>query len=181
MDNKKGPATDGQDHSYNSKRAMQMYAGRILQELPYIKNGGQEQKNVTAGNETFSRKITLLVAEDNDLNYEILEEQMKMSGITCVRAVDGADCVRQFEQTEPGVVDAILMDRQMPVMSGPQAAEKIRKSTHPQAESIPIIALTANAYQEDIRKCMESGMNAHLSKPVDVQTVIRVVARYLPR
>ena len=153
---------------------------RVILDLPYVKSSVQEEEQEHAGNAIFSRKITILVAEDNDLNYEILEEQMKMTGIVCIRAVDGEDCVRQFEQTTPGALDVILMDMQMPVMSGPQAAEMIRKSAHPQAKTIPIIALTANAYQEDIKKCIEAGMNDHLSKPVDVETVIRTIARYLP-
>lgn len=125
-------------------------------------------------------KITLLIAEDNDLNYEILAEQLEERGIHCVRAVDGLDCVQKFSDAPAGTFDEILMDMQMPVMNGLEAAARIRKCGKPQSDTIPIIALTANAYHEDVRECMEAGMNAHLSKPVDIKSVLKTVASYLP-
>ena len=125
-------------------------------------------------------KITLLIAEDNDLNYEILAEQLEERGIHCVRAVNGLDCVEKFTEAPEGVFDEILMDMQMPVMNGLEAAARIRKCGKPQSDTIPIIALTANAYHEDVRECMEAGMNAHLSKPVDIKSVLKTVASYLP-
>lgn len=125
-------------------------------------------------------KITLLIAEDNDLNYEILAEQLEERGIHCVRAVDGLDCVQKFSGAPAGTFDEILMDMQMPVMNGLEAAARIRKCGKPQSDTIPIIALTANAYHEDVRECMEAGMNAHLSKPVDIKSVLKTVASYLP-
>ncbi len=125
-------------------------------------------------------KITLLIAEDNDLNYEILAEQLEERGIHCVRAVDGLDCVQKFSDAPAGTFDEILMDMQMPVMNGLEAAARIRKCGKPQSDTIPIIALTANAYHEDVRECMEAGMNAHLSKPVDIKSMLKTVASYLP-
>lgn len=125
-------------------------------------------------------KITLLIAEDNDLNYEILAEQLEERGIHCVRAVNGLDCVQKFSGAPAGTFDEILMDMQMPVMNGLEAAARIRKCGKPQSDTIPIIALTANAYHEDVRECMEAGMNAHLSKPVDIKSVLKTVASYLP-
>ena len=127
------------------------------------------------------RNIRLLVAEDNDLNYEILMEQLKMFGVSCMRAVDGMECVHIFAGSEPGEFDGILMDMQMPVMNGLEAAAAIRKLTHPLAGKIPIIALTANAYEDDVKKCMDAGMNAHLAKPVQVEQVIREIGKYIAR
>lgn len=87
----------------------------------------------------------------------------------CSRADNGQACVEKFRLSAPGTYDAILMDMQMPVMDGPTAARTIRKLDHPQAREIPIIAVTANAYHEDIQKCLKAGMNEHLAKPVDYQ------------
>ena len=127
-----------------------------------------------------ARSLTLLIAEDNDLNYEIVSEQLELYGIHCVHAVDGQDCVNLFRESEPGTFDAILMDMQMPIMTGPEASACIRRLDHPDAALIPIIALTANAYQEDMQTCINAGMNAHLAKPIRIQTVLQTILRYLP-
>ena len=86
--------------------------------------------------------------------------------------------MEKFQNSKPGCYDAILMDMQMPVMDGPTAARTIRQLNHPQAGEIPIIAVTANAYKEDIQKCLEAGMNAHLAKPVDYQKLTEVLMRF---
>ena len=122
---------------------------------------------------------TLLIAEDNDLNYEILEEQLEMYGIHCVRAVNGKECVQLFEIDPSGTYDAILMDMQMPVMNGLDATRAIRRLPSPESKQIPIIALTANAYLEDVQKCKEAGMNDHMSKPVQIEQIIRTVERWM--
>lgn len=149
-------------------------------DLPYAKedkitDSGEKQDALTLPD----REITLLAAEDNDLNYEILQEQLRMQGIRCVRAVNGKECLKMFRDSRKGEYDAILMDMQMPVMNGLEAAGHIRKLDHPEAQSIPIIALTANAYQEDIQACIEAGMNEHLSKPIRIEEVVQVLAKYL--
>ena len=123
--------------------------------------------------------LKLLVAEDNDLNYEILDEQLKMYNIRCVRAADGRECVQKFESAAPGTFDAVLMDMQMPVMNGLEATQAIRGLLDEEAQSIPIIALTANAYQEDVKKCLKAGMNTHLSKPIDIQLLLQTILRYV--
>ena len=122
------------------------------------------------------RALTLLVAEDNDLNYEITDEQLAEYGLHCVRAVDGQDAVTQFSAAQPGTFDAVLMDLQMPGMNGLEATAAIRALDHAQARTMPIIALTANAYQEDAAKCLAAGMNAHLSKPLDTGKLLRTLA-----
>ena len=94
--------------------------------------------------------------------------------------MDGKECVQKFLSSEEDVFDAILMDMQMPEMNGLEASKKIRSSAHPLATSIPILALTANAYHEDRQKCIEAGMNDHLTKPIQIEHVIRTIMKYLP-
>ena len=125
------------------------------------------------------RPIRLLIAEDNDLNYEIEAALLEPKGLRCTRAIDGVDAVGCFDGAPPGTFDAILMDMQMPRMSGPEAAKAIRALPRADARTIPILAVTANAYQEDIRLCLDAGMNAHLAKPLDVDAVLTTLAEQL--
>lgn len=118
-----------------------------------------------------NRKYFLLVAEDNDLNYEIIKELLEIEGISCERAENGEECIHMFEESTSNKYDAILMDIQMPVMNGLEATKIIRKSSHMNAKTIPIIAMTANAFNDDIDKCLKAGMNDHLSKPVEMNRV----------
>lgn len=155
---------------------------RVTLDVPFIRE--QEVSETTAEIPFFklrpSRIIkTLLITEDNDLNYEILEEQLEMYGIHCVRAVNGKECVQLFEIDPSGTYDAILMDMQMPVMNGLDATRAIRRLPSPESKQIPIIALTANAYLEDVQKCKEAGMNDHMSKPVQIEQIIRTVEKWM--
>lgn len=155
---------------------------RVTLDVSFIRE--QEVSETTAEIPFFklrpSRIIkTLLIAEDNDLNYEILEEQLEMYGIHCVRAVNGKECVQLFEIDPSGTYDAILMDMQMPVMNGLDATRAIRRLPSPESKQIPIIALTANAYLEDVQKCKEAGMNDHMSKPVQIEQIIRTIKRWM--
>lgn len=110
-----------------------------------------------------------LAAEDNDLNGEILLELLDMKGASCELAEDGRKALELFEASEEGKYDAILMDVQMPVMNGYEATRAIRGSAHPQARTIPIIAMTANAFTDDIRDALDAGMDAHMAKPLDIE------------
>ncbi|MBQ7486966.1 MAG: response regulator [Clostridia bacterium] len=112
--------------------------------------------------------LHVLIAEDLEINAEILTDLLDMEGITSEWAINGQQADELFSQSETGHFSSILMDMRMPVMDGLSAARAIRKLDRPDAASIPIIALTANAFDEDIRHCLEAGMNAHLSKPVDI-------------
>ena len=154
---------------------------RVTLEIPYEEEWGEEPKAkvIAAGKRLPDREIHLLVAEDNDLNYEILVEQLAMYNFLCVRAANGMECVQKFEESAIGEYDGILMDMQMPVMNGLAATRKIRKLDHPEAKTIPIIALTANAYENDVQKCMKAGMNAHLAKPIQIDQVIAMLALYI--
>ncbi len=119
--------------------------------------------------------LKLLVAEDNDFNWEISHELLKMSGIETVRAVNGQECFDMISAAEEGTYDLILMDIQMPIMNGYQSATAIRASQREYLQKIPIIAVTADAFSEDVRQCLEVGMDAHVSKPIDPQKLLEVI------
>ena len=117
----------------------------------------------------------LLVVEDNVLNQEIAAELLKMNGAQTRCANNGQEALDQFLASQPGDFDAILMDVQMPVMNGYEATKCIRTSSHPMAKTIPIIATTANAFSDDISAALAAGMNAHVSKPLDIKQLCRVL------
>ena len=118
------------------------------------------------------------VAEDNELNREIVAFLLKDEGISVTEAEDGQQAVECFLKMPEGYYDAVLMDIMMPVMDGYQAARAIRGSGKKDAEMIPIIAITANAFAEDKRKTMEAGMDAHLSKPLNVQELMDTIRKF---
>ncbi|MDE5803346.1 MAG: response regulator [Lachnospiraceae bacterium] len=121
----------------------------------------------------------ILVAEDNELNWEIAQLILSEFGMEVDWAENGQLCVEQFEQSAPGWYDAILMDLRMPVMTGFEATEAIRKLAREDAQTIPIIAVSADAFDDDIQKCFDSGMNAHAAKPLDPQKVLSLLGQYL--
>ena len=124
--------------------------------------------------------VKILMAEDNDLNAEIATVQLEEHGMTVTRAADGAAAVRSFSDNPPGTFDVILMDIMMPSMNGYEATRAIRAMRErPDAASIPIIALTANAFDEDIQASREAGMDAHLAKPLEMVRVISEIARLI--
>ena len=119
--------------------------------------------------------MRFLCAEDNELNAEILTELLKIEGAECTICENGKRALETFEQSVPGDYDMILMDIQMPVMNGYEATKAIRRSSHELAKKIPIIAMTANAFSEDIQHSLAAGMNAHISKPVDMKTLEKTI------
>lgn len=116
-----------------------------------------------------------LVVEDNAFNLQIAQELLEMAGATVKTAVNGEKAVACFTQSVPGYFDAILMDVQMPVMDGYTATREIRASSHEKAKTIPIIAMTANAFSEDISSALRCGMNAHVAKPIDISLLFEVL------
>ncbi len=125
--------------------------------------------------------LRILAAEDNELNAEILTELLAMENASCEVCADGQKIVDRFERSEPGDFDLILMDVQMPNMNGYEATRAIRASSHPSAKDIPIIAMTANAFAEDVMDAMQAGMDDHIAKPIDMlvlkKSIHNVVAR----
>ena len=119
----------------------------------------------------------LLVAEDNELNWEIAKELLSAVGFTLDWAENGKLCVENFQTNVPGYYDAILMDLRMPVMNGLEATEAIRAMERADAKRIPIIAMTADAFSEDVSKCLEAGMNGHAAKPLDMPELLRTLQK----
>ena len=119
--------------------------------------------------------MRFLCAEDNEINAEILTELLKIEGAECTICENGEEILKTFEQSAPGDYDMILMDVQMPVMNGYEATKAIRRSSHELAKKIPIIAMTANAFSEDIQHSLAAGMNAHVSKPVEIKVLEKTI------
>lgn len=125
--------------------------------------------------ETILNGMCFLCAEDNELNAEILKELLDIEGAKCQICENGEKVVEAFEKSQPGEYDMILMDIQMPVMNGYEATKAIRNSKRPMAKTIPIIAMTANAFSEDIQQSFSAGMNAHVSKPVEMKVLGKAI------
>lgn len=121
----------------------------------------------------------ILLAEDNTLNAEVSMELLKLVGFTTKRAVDGKDVCEIFEHSPVGTYDGILMDIQMPLMNGHEAARYIRACSHPQAKSIPIIAVTANAFTDDVKASLDAGMNDHIAKPIDTDRLYQALDKFI--
>ena len=137
----------------------------------------QKKKPREADIDLTGRRV--LLAEDNDLNWEIAEELLRELGLELEWAENGKICLEKFQASAPGFYDGILMDLRMPVMTGYEATEAIRGLERADAKTIPIIAMTADAFSEDIQKCLACGMNAHVSKPIDVREVAQKLLKYM--
>ncbi len=138
----------------------------------------EEEQSQSAEKELDFGGLRILLAEDNDLNWEIAEDILTDVGFEVEWAENGQICVDKFEESEPGYYDAVLMDIRMPVMNGYDAAKAIRALDRPDAR-LPIIAMTADAFFEDIQRCLECGMNEHVAKPIDIEKLMRLLKRYL--
>ena len=139
---------------------------------------GTEAKSVEPENDYSDLEgLNILIAEDNDVNWEIISAMLGMFGITTERAENGRICVEKMSQAEEGSYTLIFMDIQMPEMNGLEATKKIRALDDPWASSIPIIAMTADAFSENVTECMNAGMNGHIAKPIDIKLVIKEIRR----
>lgn len=139
---------------------------------------GGQQREPEKKAYNFSGKRVLLV-EDNEFNSEIAQEFLEMAKVEVELAENGAIAVEKMKKSPPGYYDLILMDVQMPVMDGYEATRQIRASCHPRAKDIPILAMTADAFTEDVAKALASGMNSHLAKPIDIDNLYENLAQYL--
>ena len=147
-------------------------------QVPEQEKGEEVVVQTTKWNKKCKGKC-FLVAEDYAENIEIITEILAIDGVQCRVAINGSEAVKTFTESETGLFDLILMDIQMPMMNGYEATKMIRACSHPQAKTIPIIALTADAFEEDVRKAMNAGMNAHIPKPIDLNTLRTTIARFL--
>ena len=140
----------------------------------------KEEKEEEQDAGTFSMEgLNILAAEDNPINAEILEELLDIEGATVTIAENGKIALETFEKSEPGTYKMIFMDVQMPVMNGHEAAKAIRACSHPEAKTIPIIAMTANAFDDDKKMAHDAGMNAHVAKPIDMDVLKKTVAKLI--
>ena len=123
--------------------------------------------------------VQILLAEDNELNMEIAQFFIEQHGDTVLPAQDGKEAIERFAASAPGEIDLILMDVMMPVMNGYEATRITREMPRPDAKAIPILAMSANAFQDDVQKNRAAGMNAHLPKPLSTENLLEAIARYI--
>ena len=121
--------------------------------------------------------MRILVAEDNDINWEIISMLLQMQGIEAERAVNGQKALQRMAGAREGEFDLVFMDIQMPVLNGLEATKAIRKLEDPWASRIPIIAMTADAFSENVVECLAAGMNGHIAKPIDMKLVLKEIRR----
>ena len=139
----------------------------------------QAKRETNPSDQKCLRGTRILLTEDNDLNAEIATELLQEEGCTVDRAKDGVECVDMLEKAANGTYQLILMDIQMPVMNGYDAARKIRRLDDPQKANIPIIAMTANAFTEDRQVALDAGMNDHIAKPINMNVLVPTLRKYL--
>lgn len=123
----------------------------------------------------------MLVAEDNEINAEILSELLDVEGACCEIMENGQLALERFEKADEGEFDAVLMDVQMPIMNGYEASRAIRALKRRDAKEIPIIAMTANAFAEDVKDALDAGMNVHIAKPIDMELLKKTLYQYVKR
>ena len=147
--------------------------------IPFAINTMEEAEKIIVSGDTDLTGVRLLLVEDNELNMEIACELLADAGAKITQAEDGLQALNLFKDNDPGTFDVILMDVMMPVMNGLEAAKAIRSLPREDANTIPILAMTANAFESDIKATREAGMNAHLSKPINIDEVIKTTAYYV--
>lgn len=148
-----------------------------IYDLLVMQFGEYQPKNEEDIGDTALEGISVLLAEDNEMNMEIAVHLLEKAGMEITPAENGKEAVEKFLNSEPETYQVILMDIQMPIMNGYEAAQAIRSSSHPEAKTIPIIALTANAFAEDVSNALNAGMNEHISKPIDKVKLYRVLKK----
>ena len=144
-----------------------------------LQEEAQAKREINPSNPKCLCGTRILLTEDNDLNAEIATELLQEEGCTVDRAKDGVECVDMLEKAANGTYQIILMDVQMPVMNGYDAAKKIRRMDDPQKANIPIVAMTANAFSEDKQVALDAGMNDHIAKPIDMSVLVPTLRKYL--
>ena len=146
--------------------------------LPKAEKSESISRNVRSAKADFTGRRVLL-AEDNDMNREIAVELIGMTGVTVETAVNGLEAVEKIITSPAGYYDLIFLDIQMPIMDGYEAARQIRRLSRDDIKALPIVAMTANAFSEDVEMAKAAGMNDHIAKPVDMNRVMAVLKYYL--
>lgn len=150
---------------------------QVVEQLHSGEEYGEEDNGKPKERKKSISQLNFLIAEDNQINAEIITELLGMEGAKCDLAQNGKIALEMFENSKPGYYDIILMDIQMPVMDGYHAAREIRACAHPDAKTIPIAAMTANAFAEDVQRSLSAGMNIHISKPVNMDVLKSAVLK----
>ena len=158
--------------------AKPLFAGSIREEIRDILSGRKEYEKTLSGASLDGKKI--LLAEDMEINAQIVKQFLLMKGVDTDIAENGREAVALFQESAENSYDAILMDIRMPKMDGLEAARQIRALDREDAGKIPIVALTANAFEEDVKLSLEAGMNAHLSKPIEPDVLFATLEKLLP-
>lgn len=146
----------------------------VLQEADPLECKALEDTNKWVEENDFDG-LSVLVAEDNEINWEIMQKILEEDHVVCQRAKDGKECIEMMEQSKEDAYDCILMDIQMPLVDGKEATKRIRRSERKYVKNIMIIAMTADAFAEDVQECMEVGMDGHLPKPIDIRKLREVL------
>ncbi len=158
-----------------------LFRSYIYEKLCEVLKIEAEKNPVHADDGNDLEGLHILVAEDNELNWEVISELLEMYNITAERAENGRLCIEKLTSEPEGTFDLILMDVQMPEMDGKSATKKIRKLENDYMRNIPIIAMTADAFAEDIASCMDAGMNGHTAKPVDMDVLFHEIQKILKK
>ncbi len=168
-----------QEAGANAFASKPLFASNLYYTLSRFAEDTQAQEVPEAEEETVFSGCRIIFAEDNDLNWEIANGLLPEVGLELVRAENGMECIQIFENSPVGYYQAILMDIRMPVMNGYEAAAAIRALDREDARTIPIIAQSADAFADDIRRCLDAGMNDHVAKPIDVPEIVRLLKKYI--
>ncbi|MCM1329844.1 MAG: response regulator [Ruminococcus sp.] len=158
-----------------------LFKSYLAEKISAAVNKGEVKHETAVSRNSDLKGLNVLVAEDNDLNWEVISELLKMYEITADHAENGKEAVAAMEKAKDGEYDVILMDVQMPIMNGREATEEIRKSAREYVKNIPIIAMTADAFAEDIAACLAAGMDGHVAKPVDMDKLCQEMRRVINR
>ncbi|MCM1181475.1 MAG: response regulator [Clostridium sp.] len=156
-----------------------LFKSYLSEKIKHVLNMDEESSAITeAGNDDL-KGLNVLIAEDNDINWEVANELLGMYGVITYHADNGKIACEMMQNAEDGEYDLILMDIQMPVMNGREATKEIRKSPRDYVKNIPIIAMTADAFAEDIAACLDAGMDGHVAKPLDMDKLCQEIRRVL--
>lgn len=151
---------------------------RFVVTIPFELADESEVVKIEKDADVSIKGMHILLAEDNELNREIAETLLREEGAQVTSVVNGREAVDAVANNDPDTFDLVLMDVMMPVMDGHEATRQIRQMGRPDAETLPVVAMTANAFAEDIQKSFDAGMNGHITKPLEIDKMMRIIAKY---